>query len=68
MSRAGLQPHYFSQMKSDCYTLRPEKRYLSLKPDGNPQTAKEEVVQLIEIGVNGLFCDDPGTCRQIMDA
>ena len=50
-----------------CYTLRPEKTYLTLKPDGTPQSVTEEVLQLIDIGVDGLFCDDPGTCRQVMD-
>ncbi|MGK7939181.1 MAG: glycerophosphodiester phosphodiesterase family protein [Crocosphaera sp.] len=54
---AGLLVH--------CYTLRPEKRYLTLKPNGIPQSAREEVLQLIEIGVDGLFCDDPRTCRQV---
>ncbi|MDJ0509490.1 MAG: glycerophosphodiester phosphodiesterase family protein [Crocosphaera sp.] len=57
--RAGLLVH--------CYTLRPEKRYLTLKPDGKPQSAREEVIQLIKIGVDGLFCDNPRIGNQNLE-
>lgn len=58
--QAGLWVH--------CYTLRPEETYLSLKPDGTFQTMREEIEQLIDMGVDGFFCDDPGICRQVVDA
>lgn len=50
------------------YTLRPEEPFLTLNPDGTPQTLTDEVQQLVGIGVDGLFCDDPGTCRQAVEA
>ncbi|MGK7943065.1 MAG: glycerophosphodiester phosphodiesterase family protein [Microcystaceae cyanobacterium] len=43
------------------YTLRPEAEFLTLNPDLTPQTLSDEVCQLIDLGVDGLFCDDPGT-------
>ncbi|MEA5534539.1 glycerophosphodiester phosphodiesterase family protein [Crocosphaera sp. XPORK-15E] len=49
------------------YTLRPEEVFLTLNADGTPQTLADEVKQLVGIGVDGLFCDDPGTCRQTVD-
>lgn len=52
---AGLQVHP--------YTLRDEERFLTLKPDGTPQTTGEEFVQLTEIGVDGFFTDFPETGR-----
>ncbi|MDJ0661371.1 MAG: glycerophosphodiester phosphodiesterase family protein [Crocosphaera sp.] len=55
--QAGLLVH--------CYTLRPEKAYLTLKPDGTLQTMQEEIEQLINMGVDGFFCDDPAGCRQV---
>ncbi|MEL4896959.1 glycerophosphodiester phosphodiesterase family protein [Crocosphaera sp. Alani8] len=52
--RAGLLVH--------CYTLRPEKYFLTLKKDDTVQTMAEEIEQLINIGVDGFFCDDPTIC------
>ncbi len=56
---AGLQVHP--------YTLRNEERFLTLKPDGTPQTPEEEFEQLIELGVDGFFTDFPGTGDQVRD-
>ncbi|MEM9908959.1 MAG: glycerophosphodiester phosphodiesterase family protein, partial [Cyanobacteria bacterium P01_D01_bin.44] len=39
------------------YTLRDEERFLTLNPDGTPQTAEQEFQQLIEIGADGFFTD-----------
>ncbi len=50
---AGLQVHP--------YTLRDEERFLTLNPDGTPQTPGEEFEQLIEIGADGFFTDFPAT-------
>ncbi|MGD1807754.1 glycerophosphodiester phosphodiesterase family protein [Dapis sp. BLCC M126] len=50
---AGLQVHP--------YTLRDEERFLTLNPDGTPQTTGEEFEQLIEIGADGFFTDFPAT-------
>ncbi|MEL7039732.1 MAG: glycerophosphodiester phosphodiesterase family protein, partial [Cyanobacteria bacterium J06592_8] len=41
---AGLQVHP--------YTLRNEENFLTLNPDGTPQTPEDEVEQLIELGVD----------------
>ncbi|MEM8778855.1 MAG: glycerophosphodiester phosphodiesterase family protein, partial [Cyanobacteria bacterium P01_G01_bin.49] len=57
---AGLTVH--------TYTLRPEATFLTLNADGTPQTLTDEVRQLVDVGVDGFFCDDPGTCRQILDS
>ena len=57
--QAGLLVH--------CYTLRPEEAYLTLKPDGTLQTMKEEIEQLVDMGVDGFFCDDAATCGQVLD-
>ncbi|MGB7376675.1 MAG: glycerophosphodiester phosphodiesterase family protein [Rivularia sp. (in: cyanobacteria)] len=57
---AGLQVHP--------YTLRNEERFLTLNPDGTPQTAKAEFEQLIELGVDGFFTDYPFTGDQVRDA
>ncbi|MEA5466591.1 glycerophosphodiester phosphodiesterase family protein [Leptothoe sp. PORK10 BA2] len=56
---AGLQVHP--------YTLRDEERFLTLNPDGTPQTAGEEFQQLIELGVDGFFTDFPETGRIIVE-
>jgi len=56
---AGLQVHP--------YTLRDEERYLTLNPDGTPQTTGEEFQQLIELGVDGFFTDFPETGRIIVE-
>ena len=52
---AGMQIHP--------YTLRNEERYLTLNPDGTPQTAEAEFKQLIELGVDGFFTDFPESGR-----
>ncbi|MEM1171180.1 MAG: glycerophosphodiester phosphodiesterase family protein [Cyanobacteria bacterium P01_H01_bin.35] len=57
---AGLQVHP--------YTLRDEERFLTLNPDGTPQTAEEEFEQLIEIGADGFFTDFPRTGDPVRDA
>lgn len=56
---AGLQIHP--------YTLRDEERFLTLNPDGTPQTTGEEFQQLIELGVDGFFTDFPETGRIIVE-
>ncbi len=56
---AGLQVHP--------YTLRNEERFLTLNPDGTPQTPEQEVEQLIELGVDGFFTDFPATGRIVVD-
>ncbi|WP_326997442.1 glycerophosphodiester phosphodiesterase family protein [Crocosphaera watsonii] len=54
--QAGLLVH--------CYTLRPEEEYLTLNTDEKVKTMREEIEQLMKIGVDGFFCDDPATCLQ----
>ncbi|MEL7036133.1 MAG: esterase-like activity of phytase family protein, partial [Cyanobacteria bacterium J06592_8] len=56
---AGLQVHP--------YTLRNEENFLTLNPDGTPQTPEQEVEQLIELGVDGFFTDFPATGRIVVD-
>ncbi|MBE7380098.1 MAG: esterase-like activity of phytase family protein [Leptolyngbya sp. SIO1E4] len=56
---AGLQVHP--------YTLRDEERFLTLTPDGTPQTPEEEYEQLIEIGADGFFTDFPRTGDPVRD-
>jgi len=56
---AGLQVHP--------YTLRDEERFLTLNPDGTPQTPEEEVEQLIELGADGFFTDFPRTADPVRD-
>ncbi len=56
---AGMQIHP--------YTLRDEERFLTLKPDGTPQTPEDEFNQLIELGVDGFFTDFPETGRIVVD-
>ncbi|MDJ0733020.1 MAG: glycerophosphodiester phosphodiesterase family protein [Nostocaceae cyanobacterium] len=56
---AGMQIHP--------YTLRDEERYLTLNPDGTPQTPEDEFRQLIELGVDGFFTDFPETGRIVVD-
>ncbi|MGK7922039.1 MAG: glycerophosphodiester phosphodiesterase family protein, partial [Trichodesmium sp.] len=56
---AGLQVHP--------YTLRDEERFLTLNPDGTPQTPGEEFEQLIEIGADGFFTDFPATGSIVVD-
>ncbi|NET73217.1 MAG: glycerophosphodiester phosphodiesterase [Sphaerospermopsis sp. SIO1G2] len=56
---AGLQVHP--------YTLRDEERFLTLNPDGTPQTPEDEFRQLIELGLDGFFTDFPETGRMVLD-
>ncbi|NET65052.1 MAG: glycerophosphodiester phosphodiesterase [Moorea sp. SIO1G6] len=56
---AGLQIHP--------YTLRNEERFLTLNPDGTPQSPEDEFRQLIELGVDGFFTDFPETGRIVVD-
>ncbi len=56
---AGLQVHP--------YTLRNEENFLTLNPDGTPQTPEEEIEQLIELGVDGFFTDFPLTGDRVRD-
>ena len=49
------------------YTLRDEERFLTLNPDGTPQTPEDEFRQLIELGVDGFFTDFPETGRTVVD-
>ena len=57
---AGLQVHP--------YTLRDEEQFLTLDAEGNPQTPEEEVVQLVEVGVDGFFTDFPATGVAVVDS
>lgn len=41
------------------YTLRAEEVFLTSHPNGIPQTVIGEVVQLLGLGVNGFFIDQP---------
>lgn len=56
---AGLQVHP--------YTLRDEEPFLTLNPDGTPQTPEQEFEQLIEIGADGFFTDFPRTGDPVRD-
>jgi glycerophosphoryl diester phosphodiesterase len=56
---AGMQVHP--------YTLRNEERYLTLNPDGTPQTPEDEFRQLIELGIDGFFTDYARTGRMVVD-
>ena len=56
---AGLQVHP--------YTLRDEERFLTLNPDGSPQTPEQEFQQLIDIGVDGFFTDFARTGDPVRD-
>lgn len=55
---AGLQVHP--------YTLRNEENFLTLNPDGTPQTPEQELVQLTQIGADGFFTDFPGTGAKVI--
>ena len=56
---AGLQVHP--------YTLRAEETFLTLNADGTPQTLEEEVRQLIDLGVDGFFTDNPDIGDEVRD-
>ncbi|WP_353932952.1 esterase-like activity of phytase family protein [Okeanomitos corallinicola TIOX110] len=56
---AGMQVHP--------YTLRNEENFLTLNPDGTPQTPEDEFRQLIELGLDGFFTDFPETGRMVLD-
>jgi glycerophosphoryl diester phosphodiesterase len=49
------------------YTLRDEERFLTLNADGTPQTAEQEFIQLLQLGVDGFFTDFPGTGDRVRD-
>ena len=49
------------------YTLRDKERFLTLNADGTPQTAEQEVQQLVEIGADGFFTDFPRTGDPVVD-
>jgi glycerophosphoryl diester phosphodiesterase len=57
---AGLQVHP--------YTLRNEERFLTLNPDGTPQTPEQEIEQLIQLGADAYFTDFPKTGNKIRDS
>ncbi|HWX50725.1 MAG TPA: glycerophosphodiester phosphodiesterase family protein [Roseomonas sp.] len=40
------------------YTVRAEESFQALNPDGTPQTAEQEILALIRLGVDGLFTDN----------
>lgn len=50
------------------YTMRDEEQFLTLNPDGTPQTPQDEFEQLIQLGVDGYFTDHPETGDRIRDA
>ena len=50
------------------YTMRDEEQFLTLNPDGTPQTPQDEFEQLIQLGVDGYFTDHPETGDQVRDA
>ncbi|CCQ59424.1 Glycerophosphoryl diester phosphodiesterase [Crocosphaera watsonii WH 0402] len=56
---AGMQIHP--------YTHRNEERYLTLNPDGTPQTPESELEQLFGLGVDGIFTDFPETGAILRD-
>jgi len=41
------------------YTLRAEENFLTLHPNGQAQSINGEVIQLLSLGVNGFFIDQP---------
>lgn len=50
------------------YTLRVEETFLTANPDGSPQTLEEEVEQIIGLGADGFFIDNPGIGDNVRDA
>ncbi|MEB3359334.1 MAG: esterase-like activity of phytase family protein [Synechococcales bacterium] len=56
---AGLQVHP--------YTHRNEEVFLTLNPDGTPQTPESELAQIFAIGADGIFTDFPGTGDLVRD-
>jgi glycerophosphoryl diester phosphodiesterase len=58
--KAGLQVHP--------YTLRSEERFLTLNADGTAQTLKDEITQLIQVGVDGFFIDSPSVGTDVVKA
>lgn len=53
---AGLAVH--------AYTLRPEAPFLTRYPDGRVRSPAGEVVQLLGLGVSGVFADHPAIARR----
>lgn len=41
------------------YTIRAEENYQALNPDGMVQTAAQEALKLLQLGVDGFFIDQP---------
>jgi glycerophosphoryl diester phosphodiesterase len=56
---AGLQVHP--------YTLRQEEPFLALTANGTAQTLKDEIAQMVQIGVDGFFTDFPGVGAEVVD-
>ncbi|WP_416673966.1 alkaline phosphatase [Egbenema bharatensis] len=56
---AGMQVHP--------YTFRNEERFLTLNPDGTPQTPEQEIEQVIRLGADGFFTDFPATGDLVRD-
>lgn len=58
-----LHPLLFRAIKAGLlvhpYTLRAEERFLTLHANGLPQSIAGKVVQLLGLGVNGFFIDQP---------
>jgi glycerophosphoryl diester phosphodiesterase len=49
------------------YTLRPEPHFLTLWPDGTPQSMEQAIAQLLSLGVAGFFVDDPLAGRRAVE-
>ncbi len=43
------------------------ERFLTLSADGTPQTLEEEIAQLVQVGVDGLFTDFSGIGAEVID-
>jgi len=48
------------------YTVRAEKPFLALDENGKPQTVRDEIRQLIAIGVDGIFIEQPDEAFALM--
>ena len=49
------------------YTIRDDKAFQTLNPDGSVPAPTDEYRNLIAAGVDGFFTDFPGTGRQVVD-
>ncbi|MDJ0844635.1 MAG: alkaline phosphatase [Crocosphaera sp.] len=65
--RPYIQWAHYAGMQIHPYTHRNEERYLTLNPDGTPQTPEQELEQLFNLGVDGIFTDFPGTGAMVRD-